>query len=324
MQHGRVGDYTNEFIGNRLFAPPRIVSVDPDVPVVPRCPAQLSAHGVAIHIACLDIRLRYSLHVAVLISGGKRQPAAQLILNQWKVDTGLGVNTVTAACGHGRIAVEFAIGWLCNDVYRATDRVFAEQGPLRAPQNLDAFHVDEVKNRTRYPRQVDIIHVDADARVGAEKKIRLANTANEKLGIIRTSGISGTLIECDIRRKTSDIGQVIEPGMLNLLGGKSGDGDGRFLQALLSFPRRYEYFFKLSPCDGVKAPYYYDDEETNTSAPGRVGLSAAGLLCIQQTTASTVLIEAGRTDNFHFFALRSYFMPLGRNDYCILMLTLYA
>src|SRR6185437_10919315 len=65
-----------------------------------------------------------------------------------------------------------------HDADRAADGVRAEQRALRALQDFDAVHVEQLLVRTDGARQVHAVEVDADAGVQVEGKIVLADAAD--------------------------------------------------------------------------------------------------------------------------------------------------
>src|SRR5687768_872070 len=54
-------------------------------------------------------------------------------------------------------------GLSSRDVDRAGGRVLAEERPLRAAKDFNAFHVEEVERRRRRPREEDAVDVETDA-----------------------------------------------------------------------------------------------------------------------------------------------------------------
>src|SRR3546814_2855844 len=64
----------------------------------------------------------------------------------------------------------------------AAKAVAAEQRALRATQHLDRFQVDEVEHAADAARDIDIVDIEADARLGAERGFGRADAANEEIG----------------------------------------------------------------------------------------------------------------------------------------------
>src|SRR5690606_14260296 len=118
--------------------------------------------------------------VAVAVHARHRHAAAQatVLATQLAADGGLGVELVVVAHRDRTEARGFG-GQAARDVLdRAADGVLAVQRALRAAQYFDALDVEHVEQRTLRPCDVDIVQVDAHARVHAPQRIGLADAAD--------------------------------------------------------------------------------------------------------------------------------------------------
>src|SRR5690606_37419564 len=84
--------------------------------------------------------------------------------------------TIRHAQRPGAIAIRLG----AEKLDRAADGVLARQGPLRTAQDLDAFQVDQLKQRAGERRDVAIINVHAHAGIERIVEVHLADAADER------------------------------------------------------------------------------------------------------------------------------------------------
>jgi hypothetical protein len=88
---------------------------------------------------------------------------------------------------------------------RAADRVAAVERALRAAQHLDPLDVVDFEHRRLGSVQVDVVEIEADARLEAGDRVLLADAADE--GGERRVGAARRL-EGDVRRGVGQSGDV--------------------------------------------------------------------------------------------------------------------
>ncbi|KAG1602618.1 hypothetical protein G6F46_013874 [Rhizopus delemar] len=93
-------------------------------------------------------------------------------------DGRLGIELAVVA--HGDLGEALGLGGqAARDVLdRAADGVLAVQRALRAAQHLDARDIEYVQQGALRARDVDVIQIDAHARVGAPGRVGLADAAD--------------------------------------------------------------------------------------------------------------------------------------------------
>ena len=72
------------------------------------------------------------------------------------------------------------LGLAAEQLDRAADRVLAGQRALRAAQDLHAVEVHQLEQRARQRGDVDVVDIDADARIERVVEVGLADAADER------------------------------------------------------------------------------------------------------------------------------------------------
>ncbi len=101
-----------------------------------------------------------------------------------------------------------------DDADRAADGVTAEQGALRALEDLDAVDVQQVLVRADRAREVHAVEVDADAGVEVEGEVVLPDTADGRGEHRAVTGEGRAGVEVDVRRDVRqrlDVVQALAP-----------------------------------------------------------------------------------------------------------------
>src|SRR5690606_6368797 len=169
--------------------------------------------------------------VAVLQLGNARQAGRERL-----ADTDVGacpqVDPVAAAVGgrDGRAVV--AARTLRVELDRAADRVAPGERALRTAQDLDAVEVEQVEHRAGQRRVIDVVDVEADARLERGVEVVLADAANAR-GHRRAEG-RALRLQGYRRRLRGDLRDVRLAACLEHLGVDRGDRQRRVLQVLLA------------------------------------------------------------------------------------------
>src|SRR5690606_5394691 len=138
-----------------------------------------------------------------------------------------------AAAGGGLdVAAVVSARLLRDQAQRPAYRVAAEQGPLRAAQDLDALEVEDIENRTVGRGVVDIIDIEPDPRLEGGQEVDLPEAANERL--IGLGAIAGAAaVHFHVGNGIGDVDDTGDAALLKLLGVHSRDRDRNVLQGLL-------------------------------------------------------------------------------------------
>src|SRR5690606_34461516 len=158
-----------------------------------------------------------------------------------QVERGEPFDEIVAARPDARAAGELAELWLAGaDQDRAADRVAAEQRALRAAQDLDAADVAEFDRAADRATDVNLVDVDADARIDRSGRVQLAYAADEcDRGGAVTRQLAGGL-ELQARRDALEVLRLLDLPFLERLGAEGRDGSRSFLQRFLAPARSYQ------------------------------------------------------------------------------------
>src|SRR5256884_6598111 len=116
--------------------------------------------------------------------------------------------------------------------YRATDRVTTKQGALRAAQHLHIVDVAQVHPGSDGGADVDIIDIQADARIYGRSRIGLADAADEDLGRCVVSGERRVGSELQIGNDLRELVRLKYLALLECIAAHSRDGDRRGPQGI--------------------------------------------------------------------------------------------
>ena len=118
-----------------------------------------------------------------------------------------------------------------DDLHRAGNRVAAVERALGAAQHFDALHVEQVQVHAGEPAVVDVVHVDADGRLGEiEARVLDAGTAGVDLDGL---GARRHRVGLEVGDVLADVLDHVDLPVGDLVDGEGADGHGHVLEALL-------------------------------------------------------------------------------------------
>ncbi len=172
----QVGFETREALGLGVVLGPVVGELDRDV--LGGQPVEGDAEGGGVLVRDVPPGEQVGA-VAVVLQRGEGQLAAQPALDEGPGDAELDVLIAVVAAGE-RDAALGRVGQRLADVLDgAADRVLAVQRALRAAQHLDPLDVEHVQQRALRAGDVDVVQVEADARIDAPERVGLADAAHE-------------------------------------------------------------------------------------------------------------------------------------------------
>ena len=189
-------------------------------------------------------RIGNDLLPARLVLRGDADRGQQRVLDERQVGRETEVAPIVAAAGDVADEAFLVARRVGHDADRAADGVRTEQRALRAFQDFDPVHVEQLLVRADGARQVNAVDVDADAGVQVEGKIILANAADRgrENGTVAREGRAG--VEVDARRQVADRTHIDEVAALQSLRGKCRDRDRHVLNILGAALRRHDHFLE--------------------------------------------------------------------------------
>src|SRR5690606_39927822 len=104
---------------------------------------------------------------------------------------------------------------------RAALRVHAGQRALRTAQDLDALEIEQVESRCRHRAEIDVVDINADARLDGRALIRLTDAADERAH--RRALARRVLLQPDVRHLRRDLPDVRLSGRLEHVAADGGD-----------------------------------------------------------------------------------------------------
>ncbi len=122
-----------------------------------------------------------------------------------------------------------------HDGDRPADGVAAEQGALRALEDLDPVDVEHVGVRPDAAGEVDAVDIDPDARVEVEGEVVLADAADIGGQHRVRSGEGRAGVQSDVGRDVGQLGDIVDALLAQSLGGHRRDGDRHVLNILGGF-----------------------------------------------------------------------------------------
>ena len=183
--------------------------------------------------------------VAVQLGSGQARAPGAVLVGQ--VEGGLDVALLVITDAHFRRGAVFLRQRTRNVFDGAADGVLAVQSALRAAQHFDALHVENVEQRALRTGHVDVVKINAHARIHAPDGIGLAHAANEgrQRGVRAARGVHG-----QVRHALLQVGQVLDIRPFQGLGGKRRDGQRHVLQPLFAAAGRdrhgFHAFFRIA------------------------------------------------------------------------------
>ncbi len=142
-----------------------------------------------------------------------------------------GIALIIAADRAAPHELELVAETLGHVLDRAADGVAAVERALRTAQDLDATHIEDVEHGALRASDIDVVDIEAHARLEAPERILLADAADEgDQGRVGAAGdLDGRVRGLLLQRR--DVGGA---GALKLLGRQSRNGDGHVLQLLVA------------------------------------------------------------------------------------------
>src|SRR5690606_9668366 len=124
------------------------------------------------------------------------------------------------------------------DQHGAADRVATEQRALRSAEHLDIVDVEKVHRPADRAAHVDVVDIDADARVDGRGGIELTDAAYEddRRGVVARE--LAVARELQARRDAVEIRRRSNLSTLERFRGQRGDGNRHVLQSFGSPARR--------------------------------------------------------------------------------------
>ena len=193
---------------------------------------QLGARGQDVHAAERVAGMLEVAHEPVLDAPQERGRAPQPARDDRPARARLDPPRAQVAGGDPRTRLKGVGRQLREDVERAADRVPAVERALRAAQDLDAVEVHEIGEHHRRAREVNAVHVDGRAGVGAREDRVGPDAADRELAV------AGVLREGQGRRLAGQVLDRLRLASTQLLRGQDADGERRRLQLALARLRR--------------------------------------------------------------------------------------
>ncbi len=191
------------------------------------------ADGVGRHVrARVGAGVVVSGDVAVVVLGRRRDADEQLVRDHREVGRGAGVQAVQAAVGAFDVAAVIAVRLQRIELDGAADGVLAGQGALRPALDLDPVQVEQVQQRPRHGGEVDVVDIDADARLQGQVEVGLADAADEG----HHRGAEGRAVggQGHVGGLGRHVGKAALVAIFEHLGVDRRDGDRGLFQALLA------------------------------------------------------------------------------------------
>ena len=184
---------------------------------------------------------------AIVTQPGDRGADAEHVADR-RADRHNAIGLVIAAIGRLGLDLQL-IGQPGGHIFdRTADRVAPIERALRPAKHLDALHIVNVEQRSLRAIEIDVVDIDADARLETGHRILLADAANEggerRIGAARRR-------EGDVGRRLLKIANVACARLLQLLAGEGGDGDRRVEQPFAAPPRRYHDIARAARIGGL-------------------------------------------------------------------------
>ena len=123
-------------------------------------------------------RIRNDLLPPGLVLRRDADAGEQHVLDDRQVGRERHIAAVVTAAGSLGDETGFVARCMCHDADRAADGVGAEQGALRALENLDSVHVQQVLVRADGASEKHAVEIHADAGVEVEREVVLPDAAN--------------------------------------------------------------------------------------------------------------------------------------------------
>src|SRR5204863_4363304 len=98
------------------------------------------------------------------------------------------------------------VGLPREQLERAADRVASSESALRAAQNFDAVEVEEIEQVAGDRRVVDVVDIDADARLDGGVEVRLPDAADVRDERATERRVCGP--QRDVRRLRGDLEKI--------------------------------------------------------------------------------------------------------------------
>ena len=234
----------------------RVIGDDVDIEPVRRVIAQLAAHRLIVDLAIASddaVAAGFRLHAADrrIQRGARRIDAAEIepldvtflllgdagqtheqVGRKLEVGARPQVHPVAAAISAGDITAAVAGRLLGIELDRAADRILAGESALRTAQHLHPVEVEQVEDGAGEGRVIDVVHIEADARLERRIEIVLPDTADRR----GERGAEGGALRLQrhVRRLRGDLGDVRLAACFEHRGIDRGDRQRRILEVLFT------------------------------------------------------------------------------------------
>ena len=212
-----------------------VVAAQRETERVGRFPAQRDLSGAHVLVAEV-LAIELASDVTVALAHAQRE-ARGPVATERQVEGAERFTKVVFAQTDAHGVAGVGSGFVGGQQHRAADGVAAEQGSLRAAQDLHVGDVAKFHGRAHRAAHVDIVDVHADARVDGGRGIALADAANEHLRGGVVAGQRSVGMELDVRRHLVEIGGADDLLPLERVGAQRSHRHGRVLQAFGAAPR---------------------------------------------------------------------------------------
>src|SRR5690606_10481400 len=130
------------------------------------------AADLVVAILWIDALVVEQIDMAVLALGAADDAESERVTDAQVIGR---TQLIPAAAAGGGLDVAAVVSarLLRDQAQRPADRVAAEQGPLRAAQDLDALEIEDIENRTVSRGVVDIIDIEPDPRLEGGQEVDL-------------------------------------------------------------------------------------------------------------------------------------------------------
>ena len=173
-------------------------------------------------------------HVSEDGNPGCRVIAGRHVSRRGSKQEPIGSDACLDRCG---VDAEFRRGG--TDIDRASNGVSPVKCTLRPVQDLDLLDTRHARVETVVVADIDVVDIDADARIGAESGCR--DTADRNCGCVIASALAG---KAGVRRGRKRIAEPLDDPLLDLLLRINLQADGNVLGLLLAPLRSDRYDFE--------------------------------------------------------------------------------
>ena len=212
-----------------VFVCMRIVGQPASLELLGRLPDEFAGQRVGVGVA--EIRAVGTSDVAVLLAATGSEASLQSV-GQRRIQRQKAIEQLVGPEPATDCSAELVPRISRRHQYRATDRVTTKQRALRPAQHLHVVDVAQVHPGSDGGADVDIIDIQADARIYGRSRIGLADAADEDLGRCVVSGERRVGSELQIGNDLRELVRLKYLALLECIAAHSRNGDRRLLQVL--------------------------------------------------------------------------------------------